>query len=72
MTAIPDRPSNLQAFLGVIAREKGNIFSISHDRSQVYTPLDQAEVETVVEIQGREHGAGIIAALREHGFTTIF
>ncbi len=70
ITAITDKPGNLQAFLEVIARERGNIFSINHDRSQVHTAVDQAEVETVIEIQGREHGERIIAALQKKGFET--
>lgn len=67
-TVMPDKPGNLQAYLTVIARERGNIISINHDRSQVSLPVDQALVETVIEIQGPEHGERIIKALINKGF----
>ena len=67
-TVMSDKPGNLQAFLAVIARERGNIISINHDRSQVSLPLDQALVQTVIETQGPEHGKRIIEALVRQGF----
>lgn len=67
-TVMPDKPGNLQAFLAVIAREKGNIISINHDRAQVSLPLDQALVEMVIETQGPAHGKRIIEALASNDF----
>lgn len=68
VTIMPDKPGNLQAFLTVIARERGNIISINHDRTQVSLPVDQALVETVIETQGPEHGKKITEALGHKGF----
>lgn len=67
-TNMPDKPGNLQAFLEIIAKERGNVISIDHDRAQVYLPIDQALVRTVIETQGFEHGERIIAALEKVGF----
>jgi len=67
-TTIVDKPGRLQSFLAVIAQERGNIISITHDRAQAYLPVDKARVEAVVETQGREHSRRIIQALQSKGF----
>lgn len=68
VTSMTDKPGNLQAFLRVIAQERGNVISINHDRTQVYMPVDQALVEAIIETQGPEHGERIVQALRLQGF----
>ncbi len=67
-TAMIDKPGSLQAFLHVIAQERGNVISINHDRTRARLPLDQAVVEAVVETQSKEHGERIIQALEHKGF----
>lgn len=68
VTAITDKPGQLQAFLQIIAQERGNVISINHDRAQVQLPIDQARVEAVIETQGREHGYRIVKVLNSAGF----
>lgn len=69
-TCILDKPGNLQVFLQIIAEERGNIISINHDRTLAYLPIDRAQVDTVIETQGPEHGMKILQALRKRGFKT--
>lgn len=71
-TLMPDKPGKLQAFLQIIAQERGNIISINHDRGQAFMPIDQARVEAVVETQGHDHGERIIHALESRGFKPEF
>ncbi len=68
VTSLPDIPGSLQAFLEIVARERGNVISINHDRTQIHLPIDRACIEAVVETQGREHGERIIKVLKNSGF----
>ncbi len=68
VTSLPDIPGSLQAFLEIVARERGNVISINHDRTQLQLPIDRACIEAVVETQGREHGERIIKVLKDSGF----
>jgi threonine dehydratase len=65
---MPDKPGNLQAFLRIIAQERGNIISINHERTQAYLPIDKALVEALIETQGADHGERIIKRLKSKGF----
>lgn len=71
-TTMMDKPGNLQDFLQSIAKERGNIISIEHDRAQAYLPVDKARVKTVLEIQGKEHLEKIINSLESKGFKVEF
>lgn len=68
ITSMPDKPGNLQAFLRIIAQERGNIISINHERTQAYLPIDKALVEALIETQGVDHGEHIIKRLKSKGF----
>ena len=72
VTAMLDKPGFLQAFLHVIAQERGNVISINHDRTRIRLPLDQAIVEAVIETQSKEHGERIVQALEHKGFKVEF
>lgn len=71
-TTMMDKPGNLQAFLQSIAKERGNIITIEHDRAQAYLPVDKARVRTILEIQGQEHVKRIIHSLEDKGFEVEF
>ncbi|MGI6226967.1 MAG: threonine ammonia-lyase [Peptococcales bacterium] len=67
-TAILDKPGNLQHFLSIIAENKANVISISHDRLDPNLPLDIAQVKVVLETQSHEHVARLISSIKEQGY----
>lgn len=67
-TVMPDKPGNLQVFLEVIARERGNIIAVNHDRSRLDLPLGMTLVEAVVETAGPKESSRIYVALKKEGF----
>lgn len=68
VTAILDKPGNLQHFLSIIAENKANVISIFHDRLDPNLPLNKAQVEVVLETQSGEHVAQLIANLKKQGY----
>jgi threonine dehydratase len=67
-TTMSDRPGTLQAFLQIIAQERGNVIAINHDRNNIHLHLDEAQIEAMIETQSLEHGKKIIGALERRGF----
>ncbi|WP_158058463.1 threonine ammonia-lyase [Halorussus halophilus] len=67
-TVLKDRPGALGDLLGVISREKANIYGIQHDRTSRDIAMNAAEVEVDIETRGHDHVEELLAALREDGF----
>lgn len=67
-TSMLDKPGNLQHFLSIIAENKANVISISHDRLDPDIPIDKAQVEVVLETQSSEHIAQLIEIFKEQGY----
>ena len=67
-TSMLDKPGNLQRFLSIIAENKANVISISHDRLDPDIPIDKAQVEVVLETQSSEHIAQLIEIFKEQGY----
>jgi hypothetical protein len=55
---------------GIIAGARANILNVAHDRLAADIPIGRARVLFTVEVRGREHLAGVFAALRDRGFMT--
>ena len=62
-TACDDRPGALAALLEVVAGERGNIISVTHNRLRPNVALGMTGVELLVEVRDRAHQDRIIAAL---------
>ena len=65
---IPDRPGVLENFLARIAEHRGNVVTVTHNRTNPLLAVDECAVIVEVEVRGPEHAAEITAALRQAGF----
>ncbi|MFX1337782.1 MAG: threonine ammonia-lyase [Promethearchaeota archaeon] len=65
-TKIPDIPGALMNVLKIIAEEKGNIISITHDRERLELEYKMTEVVIELETRDFEHINQILANLKEH------
>lgn len=68
-TVLEDQPGQLQHLLALVAGLKGNIISVTHDRTTARVPLKQAAVELQVETRDAAHIEEIVGRLREQGYT---
>ncbi|MET1101772.1 MAG: threonine ammonia-lyase [Pyrodictiaceae archaeon] len=66
---LPDYPGQLYQVLETIARYRGNILDIFHDRSDVMAPAWHAKVSIIFEIPSKDHLENIIKELRRRGFS---
>jgi len=65
---IPDYPGQLRRVLEVIARYRGNILDIIHDRSDPRTPAWHAKVTILFESPSPRATRDIVEKLKEEGF----
>lgn len=65
-TTIPDVPGALMSVLEIIAREKGNIVTIIHDRERLETGYKHTEVIIELETRNHEHVAQVVSKLKEN------
>jgi threonine dehydratase len=65
---IPDYPGQLRKALDVIARHRGNILDIIHDRSDPQTPAWHAKVTIVFETPNTSITRKIVEELEREGF----
>ena len=65
---IPDRPGALEHFLTQIAQHRGNVVTVTHNRTNPLLAVNECAVVVEVEVRGPEHAAEITAALRKVGF----
>jgi threonine dehydratase len=66
--ALSDRPGSLARLTALLGEEGANILHLFHDRLARELPLDYTRVEINLEIRGPEHGAAVLAALKEAGY----
>ena len=64
-TKIPDSPGALMNVLKIIAEEKGNIISITHDRERLELEYKMTEVIIELETRDYEHINQILTKLKE-------
>lgn len=67
-TQLIDKPGSLMELLKVIARLKGNIITIEHDRRRLDVPLKQTIVEIEMETRNEEHIEQIKKELDKNGY----
>jgi len=66
---VDDIPGQLHKLTGVIARHRGNILGILHDRLSPGLSVVETKVVFTVEIRGKEHLHEIISAIGARHFT---
>ena len=62
---LPDRPGSLAGLLETIADAGANILTVQHDKLSESLSPNETRVEIACEVGGAEHGAALIARLRE-------
>jgi threonine dehydratase len=65
---IPDRPGQLEQLLAQIAEHRGNVVTVSHNRTDPLLAVDECAAIVEVEVRGHEHAEEIRQALHEQGF----
>jgi threonine dehydratase len=64
---IPDKPGALEALLAAIAARKGNVVTVTHNRTDPLLAVDECAVVVEVEVRGGEHATEILAGLQDAG-----
>ena len=64
---IPDRPGQLERVLSLIAQHRGNVVTVSHNRTDPMLAVDECAVIVEVEVRGVGHADELREALREDG-----
>lgn len=67
-TVMRDVPGSLAAMTALIAGLKANILQITHHREAVDVPVDSIRLEMTLEVEGKEHAARVLDALRDRGY----
>ncbi len=67
-TACDDKPGGLAALLDVVAGERGNIITVSHNRLSPTVEFGMTGVEILAEVRDAAHQQRILNALRERGY----
>ena len=66
--ALPDIPGSLGRLTALLGENGANILHLFHDRLARELPLDYTRVELNLETRGPEHGAAVLAALKQAGY----
>ncbi len=69
--ALGDRPGALQHYLEIIAKEKGNVINVIHERNRADMPINMVGVTVLIETKSFQHGEEILSALRRDGITLL-
>ncbi len=67
-TVLRDRPGALKGVIDLIAREKGNLLWVNHDRELPSLRLGETLVDIEVETRGPTHAKRLLDALRASGY----
>ena len=62
--AIPDRPGELAALLGVLGESGANVLDVQHSRTGAGLHVDEVAVGLQLETRGRPHAEEVLAHLR--------
>ena len=65
---VPDRPGALAQMLNEVARQRGNVVEVHHERAFGRGNVGQVAIEIVVETRGHDHAREIVAGLGSMGF----
>ncbi len=66
---VDDIPGKLHMLTGIIARERGNILAIEHDRFSADLSVSETRVTFTVEVRGRDHLTKITDEIGQLGFS---
>ncbi len=66
---LPDVPGELYKVLGIIAKHRGNVLEIHHERAAISAPAWHIRVEIMLEIPGENALEGIMKELKEAGYS---
>ncbi|WP_296614634.1 threonine ammonia-lyase [Sphingomonas sp.] len=69
--AVPDAPGGLARLATAIGEAGANIVDVAHDRLSLALNAKGTVVEIVAEVESRDHGEAVLAALRERGFEAL-
>ncbi|MDT5039627.1 MAG: threonine dehydratase [Actinoplanes sp.] len=64
-----DQPGELARLLGKIAETRANIVDVMHSRHNPRLSFGEVEIQLSVETRGPDHSEGLIATLRDAGYT---
>jgi threonine dehydratase len=65
---VPDRPGSLAGLLRACAAVSANVLSVEHQRTRTRLAVGEVEIATVLETQGPDHAADVLAALDDAGY----
>jgi threonine dehydratase len=68
-TACRDLPGALADLLEIVARGRGNVVSIRHNRLSQRMPLGMTGLELLIETRDRDHGDRIVTSLTEKEYS---
>ncbi len=70
-TVVPDRPGALARLVATVADQRANVLDVVHLREGVDLHVRETGIRLVLQTDGPEHGARVLAAVREQGFAVI-
>ena len=70
-TILPDVPGSLECFSAILGRENANIIMFQHDRLRADLDFNQAVINVVVEVGGKEHGDQMLKNIQSQGYRII-
>ncbi len=65
---VPDTPGTLARVTEVIAKHRGNIIDVLHERTDVKAPAWHAKVSVVIEVPSRKEAKAIVEELEKQGY----
>lgn len=66
---VPDSAGSLHGITGILAKLRGNVIEVAHDRAYFGTSLGDTTIDITLETRGPEHIAEIAQALTASGYT---
>ncbi len=67
---MPDRPGALAGLLGVVADQGANVIDVEHLREGLDLHVGETAITLVLQTNGPEHSAELLAAIEAEGFAT--
>ena len=68
VTVVPDRPGALAGLLRCVAEEGANVIDVTHLREGIDLHIRETVIRLVLQTDGPEHAARILAAVEAEGF----
>lgn len=65
---VPDKPGSIAEIAAIVAKHRGNILNIAHDRVFTAASLRETEVEFLLETKGHAHVQEIVGEISERNY----